>query len=158
MTFSIFCPQLQRISLTTGVKMKSLLILLFVIAAVFADSHEQDVFEAGQTYLMLGSNNKFLSLINYGGDAGYNYIVSRMYFVVLLPALSIMERLPLHLWEPRSISSLVETLFNQLQVSLPLQHSLRWRWEILSLRCGGLEHTMSTLRLLMETTGVWCGQ
>ena len=76
MTFSTFCPQLQRISLTTGVKMKSLIILFFVIAAVFADSHEQDVFEAGQTYLMLGSNNKFLSLINYGGDAGYNYIES----------------------------------------------------------------------------------
>ena len=56
--------------------MKSLLILLFVIAAVFANSHEQDVFEAGHSYLMLGSNNKFLSLINYGGDAGYSYVES----------------------------------------------------------------------------------
>ena len=37
----------------------------------------QDVFEAGRTYLILGSNNKFLSVINYSGVAGVNdYIQS----------------------------------------------------------------------------------
>ena len=34
----------------------------------------QDVFEAGKTYLILGSNNKFLSIINYGGN---DYIDSK---------------------------------------------------------------------------------
>ena len=65
-----FCPQQQK----SVVKMKSLIIFLFVIAAVFA---EQDVFEAGHSYLILGNNNKFLSVINYGGVAGVrDYIES----------------------------------------------------------------------------------
>ena len=33
---------------------------------------QQPVFEAGQTYLILGDNNKFLSIINYGGVPGVN--------------------------------------------------------------------------------------
>ena len=75
--------------------MKSLLIFFAVIAAAFAwweevseqdyrssmtdanaqdHSHSEDVFQAGQSYLILGNNNKFLSAINYGGRGGQNYI------------------------------------------------------------------------------------
>ena len=77
--------------------MKSLLIFLFVIAAASAfvvpnqieelvsgylnknnDPTIQNVFEVGQAFLILGSNDKFLSVINYGGVAGVNdYIESR---------------------------------------------------------------------------------
>ena len=80
--------------------MKSLLIFLFVIAAASAfavpnpleemieelvskyqnendDPTIHNVFEVGKTYLILGNNNKFLSIINYGGTRGVNdYIES----------------------------------------------------------------------------------
>ena len=78
--------------------MKSLLIFLFVIAAASAfavpnpleemieelvskyqnendDPTIHNVFEVGKTYLILGNNNKFLSIINYGGTRGVNYYI-----------------------------------------------------------------------------------
>ena len=45
-------------------------------AASQAKHHGENVFKAGRIYLILGSNNLFLSAINYGGVGGENFIQS----------------------------------------------------------------------------------
>ena len=69
----------------------------------------QNTFEAGQTYLVLGNNNLFLSVITlhivllmttFGHQSN-----SRISIAALLPPFSTMERLLSQTWEGESISS-----------------------------------------------------
>ena len=119
-----------------------------------------NVFEVGKTYLILGNNNKFLSIINYGGTRGVNDYIESIknqpdVFCRFVASTLYNGKIALRAVERNMyIYSYVGSTFKQLQVTLALRHSLRWKWEILSLKHIGLEHTMSTLRLTMGNTGV----